>query len=84
MGRRRMLASPVSTQRNGSEATRPGSRRMSVPALRTSMTSSGSRRPSQPRAVDDQVRRPSSSTCTPEGADRGQRGQSVGGAEETR
>ena len=48
MGLRLMLASPVSTQRKSREATSPGSRRMSVPELATSMTLSGSRRPSQP------------------------------------
>ena len=76
-----MLASPVSTQKNGSEATSPGSRRMSVPALRTSMTSAGSLRPSQPcpwtsRSVAVLVDRHA------QGAHRGDGGQGVGRAEE--
>ena len=54
MGRRRMLASPVSTQRKGSGATSPGSRRMSVPAFRTSITSVGLAEALPAAAVDHQ------------------------------
>ena len=69
IGRRRMLPSPVSTQRKSHEATNPGSRRMRVPELATSMTSSGSRRPCQPapcttmRSLNRSTRTPRASTA---------------------
>ena len=52
IGRRRMLASPVRMQKNGNEASSPGRRRMRVPELATSMTSSGSREAVPASTVD--------------------------------